>query len=412
MVVAPFVTLCLFFLKINASWMDYLTNHYLKPAEVSSLISNSKDIKPIADELKVALVTAGELRSFYFNRRSWERYVIGKYSKNLFIFASVLLPPPGHTCPFLDRSLNYLYNISTEIEVSYSTASSVAGTSYQHSEELYWRMCFLEKGEDPSRLFHGNAFDMNTRKMRAATLAFAYAKHHEFEWDLMVFARLDSAFYSPPLNYKGMHNALHEYISSTHRPALLVPESCGFSGFCDRFAVGLPSAMHVYFHLKQSTSLHWMKHTHHDLLTWIRNRTDWQPVWCDSEVILAGWLLMHNVSHMDVANEVSFITLRPKCAPFYCNSSREVVNFNNPCLFYTDTATAVIDQSSPFTEDDFIFNATFRCGSDEWIESESHSAICEANLACGCDQSVKTKMRRRRRVMSKGWGEIPIERLR
>eukprot|EP00981_Chlorochromonas_danica_P001491 scaffold323_cov181-Ochromonas_danica.AAC.11 len=119
--------------------------------------------KPSWKNFKVAVLTAGDMRSFAFTARSWERYLLEPWAENVHLFAFVSAQPH---CPLDDKGIDKLRDLAT----SYETIHKVK---------------------------KGNVFDMYERRYRAYRLAIQYSEEKAFQWDLFLFTRTDIAYYSP-----------------------------------------------------------------------------------------------------------------------------------------------------------------------------------------------------------------------
>ena len=92
--------------------------------------------------------------------------------------------------------------------------------------------------------FRGNVIDMYERRARAFQLAEQYAHIKNITWDLVLFIRLDSAFYSPQLDFKLQALNLLQINNSNTNTTLYnkvaTPRACNFHyGVCDRILIGL-----------------------------------------------------------------------------------------------------------------------------------------------------------------------------
>lgn len=336
-----------------------------------------RDLDPLkSSDLKVAVITAGELRSLYFNKESWNKYLISSFKKNLYLFASVVAPPPKENCPLSHLALTYLHHFASAYDVSYSTSTI---QYYPRDNDTYMPYC--QDGVD-NVMVHGNIIDMFQRRARAYYLAESYAEQHKIEWDLVVFVRLDSAFYSSSLDFRRIHRALLSFTFETKKRGILVPKGCGFSGVCDRMAIGLPDVMHDYFQIKVRPTAHWAKSTPDPTISHIREKYD-ELEWCESEMILGSWLLMHHITPIDMSALVSFLTLRTECGSIYCHSSRATLN-RSDCFASWDITVLYPPTSSDFSSEDLIEDSTFRCGKSQWYNLSRQQELCTLYSSCGC----------------------------
>lgn len=189
--------------------------------------------------LRIAMVTAGAIRSFAFVVRSWERYIL---TSEVSLFAHVVTG--SDQCPITMWGLERIKELATDLEIGYTKST----LEFHPGEQQNMQGWCETLGGTAHSVATANIRDMYDRRSRAFAMAEAYALRNKFEWDLVVFVRVDSGYYSPKLDYHGFFQTLKNFqIYSKGRKGLIIPHSCGFGGFCDRFAVGFPSEMRVFF---------------------------------------------------------------------------------------------------------------------------------------------------------------------
>lgn len=314
---------------------------------------------------RIAVVTVGEVRSFYFNVQSWRRYIIDPWRESIHLFVHAYAHPKVR-CPVTLKGIETLRSMATEFEISYSTSTFLSAAD---THRAFPQVCL---GKNPLRPFAGNIIDMFRRRKRAFFMAMSYAIVNNFDWDLVMFVRPDSAFYAPKLDFQQFHHILTHYHATTGRRGLLIPSACNFLGVCDRMAIGLPAEMQLYFDINSTLAWNFMHFNNDSYASHVRNeRTVPTSVSargnvCGSEVVLGAWMLMHNITQLDPGPMVQFMTLRPHCGSLYCNSSKFAMGPNvwKPlvCQFWTDN-TLLIRERLMLPGDD-VADVASRCGED------------------------------------------------
>lgn len=257
--------------------------------------------------------------------RSWQRYIIEPWAPGLKIFASIYAPP-GNKCPIMHEGIAAITEIATEIEISYS---SLPVTSVKTG------MC---SSMFASGLKRGNFVDMYARRNRAYQMAKAYAERVEVPWDLIFFGRVDSAYYEPVLRFDEYLSNLLSYREKTNQHGILTPHICDFSGICDRFAVGLPDSMDIYFNIDPDKTAIWVNtSTSKSARTVLSSVQSKNRNVCYSEGILYGWFMMNNITSINAINtvNVTFITLRAECGSVYCELNRHDFHMK-ACMPWSD----------------------------------------------------------------------------
>eukprot|EP01039_Chlorochromonas_danica_P009827 gene9826-10870_t len=245
--------------------------------------------KPSWKNFKVAVLTAGDMRSFAFTARSWERYLLEPWAENVHLFAFVSAQPH---CPLDDKGIDKLRDLAT----SYETIHKVK---------------------------KGNVFDMYERRYRAYRLAIQYSEEKAFQWDLFLFTRTDIAYYSPivPL-YTYYTHLLHNNIENKRR-GIITPYMCRFNGICDRHAVGLSEEMAVYFERDWLMRLVHLYDSNTTMGAQLRASLRCPHI---SEQLPALWLQIHNITALEtVPRTIAFFTLRSSKGWEYCHSNRDHV---------------------------------------------------------------------------------------
>lgn len=172
-----------------------------------------KDIK-----FKVAVVAAGELRSFSFVEYSWRRYMFDPWEGRLFLFAHAIR---NQACPFAVDGAQRLRHLATEYELA-SPAPYISSTQlktllpdrYKSSDR--WKKLF-------GNFVRGNFIDMHARRARAYELARDYALRHSFEWDLIVFIRFDTAIYNPIFDFYKWHLHILQINQASGSKGIFIP---------------------------------------------------------------------------------------------------------------------------------------------------------------------------------------------
>lgn len=349
---------------------------------------------PAGTPFRVALLTAGSMRSFSYVEKSWKRYLLEPWKKYLSIFAHAIGLPH---CQISKVGLELLHDIATEYEISYSQAAllpyhEVAPRLPGH----YYRFKEYMAQFSPT-MSRGNYFDMHARRHRVYEMAMNYALRSGFEWDLIMFVRLDIAFYAPRLELFQWYHLLQSHNNGTNRmnmPGILIPNSCNFHGVCDRLAVGLPDQMKIYF----------KKDFVFDVLDWsVEEVPETHQLYYpksymrsngNSEHILECWFLMNNLTQLYFAKPqpLAFVTVRSAHASSYCALSRDDYVKHYPTydfIFDPDKTTANGDLTRPASEFDLIANSEQRCGG-----RMSHLNSTLACMHSGCQCGIWGRRRR------------------
>lgn len=334
--------------------------------------------------LRVALIAAGEIRSFAFVVRSWERFVLSPTVGRVFFFAHVTVR--SKQCGLFMEGINAIQEIATDFEIASAAPLRTKNIEKKLPKSFKGRNYLQFDGMHP----RGDIIDMWSRRSRAYAIASAYAKRHSMEWDLVVVIRLDSAFYSPPIDYMGMFTTLSTFKANNGNNAIITPRACAFSGVCDRFAVGLPTAMDVYFQEE------WI----FEVLRWVdkprgvvfymdggndkvSDRLKGNP---NDEFFLRAWLLLNNITNIDLHKQSShatnFITLRTRASNEYCRLNRQqMVSVNDSVLLWTNRLTASDDHSSYTGDIDMHADAQTRCGN---VHLTNVTELC-SSASCHCE---------------------------
>jgi hypothetical protein len=365
----------------------------------SLLIPKSKP--PISNygSLKFAVILSGHIRSFAFCEKSWQRYLLRSgISKHLFFFAHAMAT---NRCQISHIGIEMLKRLCTNYSISYSTTPIVSADKirskissfYSNSPEYLLRF----QGENS----HGNYFDMHRRRHEAYLLAIKYAVKNVVQWDAIMYMRLDIAFYSPALDIYGWYLALKGFERKEGR-GILAPPSCNFHGVCDRFAMGLPREMEIYFDSSLPYAvLNWSLIPVEEAMAEVLNISDdihskrsdvlsfvkvhQQSPRGNSEHLLECWFIMNNITQVWVETApVAFTTVRSVHASSYCSMDRntyiEKFQPQEPMLLEVDRCTAGADVS-PLKEFDFVANSKLRCGTV--ISRLNSSELC-LNTVCAC----------------------------
>ena len=361
-------------------------------------------------KFKVAFITAGALRSFAFVSKSWYRQILTPWSGQILLFAHVIY---DKRCPIDDKGLSVLKEMATDLEVS-------SGLVVFPKE--YLQGLIPDKFKNYTELLtderKGNLADMNARRARAYQLSLRYAKMQNISYDLFLFTRTDNAFYNPILNLFEWYSILRTLNNQSHeRRYIYTPVPCNFYGICDRFLVGLPDEMDIYFRfgwlfetlniISNEGILEYMKPIMHNRYLYVNGTLTLIPAEfvvnkrrlfnsMNSEVLSVFWLAYNNISQVDIMENrifrpVTFLTLRVQSANSYCTlNRREFVSDNESptALFFPDKLTSIYGGN--ITGSDDWVNPIFRCGH---FSRMNVSHICPTNVYCNCNidhHSIKT----------------------
>ena len=383
--------------------------------------------------LKIALITSGELRSFLFVVKSWEKYFLKKYKHSVKIFGHLLRGP---NCSLYHHNLQKFHSLATQYEI-YSSSSPF----YSHSDlqqkfpqslqiqETHLLNQWFQRFNSSSR---GNYLDMFTRRKRAYDLAIRYSEIHNFKWDLIFFLRPDTAFYDPPLDLFSIYQTIHEFESKNSitfpsssdssqqtilSHGIFVPGSCNFGGVCDRFAIGTPEAMKLYFEIDWVFKvIDWAfspPNETSDLLLLSENLprgkyenfepslefiqvmrkevTEQQPT---SETMLSLWFVLKNITQLNYDRNLAFATIRVEHADAYCNMTRREYIYQHPnrtigvplheTFLWDPDKHPCYDIASPYARFDFVASYEQRCGAH--LSHLNVTKICTHQPSCHCDK--------------------------
>ena len=337
-----------------------------------------------SSELKIAVITAGSIRSFAYVEKSWHRYMIMPWRPNIYIFAHAVM---SSGCPIFEEGLRMLKAIATKVEVSAETPLHSKKFILKNIPDHYHQYI-----NNRGRNYRGNVFDMHARRSRAYELSEHYAEKHNITWDLIMLMRLDSAFYSPILNFPKWYHYL-KYKEYSGMNGVFVPTGCDFGGYCDRFAIGLPNVMKVYFQEGFIFQvLRWSLEPTNDDETINSLKNIIQSGELREQIVMA-WFFMNKWERFN-PNPLAFITLRALYSEAYCYLNRTgFLEFRNPNFLsygtkwdeayadWTDKTTAYFDQSSPSSGFDDFRSPYERCGKSY---STNFTDLCLKSL-CPCD---------------------------
>jgi hypothetical protein len=374
---------------------------------------------------QVAVITAGELRSFLFVEKSWERYFLKEWKNHIKIFGHIVQTP---NCPLASAGLNKFVKLATDYELSSSVPLLSAKETLSRLPPCLVTPEYRPRWEKRfSGFSRGNFVDMYARRKRAFDLAMAYAEQRSFQWDLIFFLRLDTAFYDPPLHLYSIYQVLKQYEGSStsqpldtpqpfqsSSPAVFIPGSCNFGGLCDRFAIGLPQTMSIFFEPdwtfqvmdwscsppSPDTSKTRSKSSLLSLLpinkyegfiptedTIRKMKEDLTVHVPTSETILSLWMVLNNITQLNYDKNIAFATLRVEHSPGYCSLSRSdyIHHYPNQTSFIWDPDKhAMYDIASPFKDFDLIGNHEQRCGNHTRHFIRELPKICSNFPSCSC----------------------------
>lgn len=331
-------------------------------------ISHPTKAISIPIEFRVAVITAGALRSFAFVAKSWitNIFLNNRSAYKIDLFAHVI---NQNDCPMYTHSLNILKSLSTDIEIfpngqclsNISYLNENVPQYYQYRQRMYGTM------STPSK---GNFIDMHARRSRAYELSKKYAKLKNIKYDLVLFIRPDAAFYHSHFDYYQLYKLLRQDSSTNRRNSrnllyfnvvtrnqktknqkqnkqnynmesldrhhqqqqqqpptrmnrIIIPDACNFgsggniAGICDRFAIGLPATMDIYFQPNFPIKvLQWTirpNSTYESEVATIDGfvryniRNNRSP----SEYMLYAWFIMNDLIQVSlIPNPFAFITVR------------------------------------------------------------------------------------------------------
>jgi hypothetical protein len=357
----------------------------------------------------IAVITAGELRSFAYVEKSWERYFLNDWKSHIKIFGHLIHIP---SCPlssfafrkFTKLATDYEYFSSTSLLSPTETLSRLPSCLTTPEYRPRWVKRFQTNGR-------GNFIDMTSRRKRAYELARAYGITHQIQWDLIFFLRLDTAFYDPPLDLYSIYSLLKkseeptETTGSGRNPAIFIPGSCNFGGMCDRLAFGLPETMDVYFETDWPLKVMAMscapaEETAYllpqlaqgkyegfvpELDTIRKMKEDLTVHVPSSETMLSLWAVMNNITQLNYDKDIAFATLRVEHAVGYCSLTRRdyIHHYPNQTQFIWDPDKhSMYDLTSPFKGLDLVASREERCGNrTQHLDLEK---ICATYPSCSC----------------------------
>jgi len=380
----------------------------VSPNKHSGNVSSRIDLSKVPKSFRVAIITAGSLRSFGYAARSWQRYILRPWKSHVYVFAHVVY---DKNCIIDEKGLRLLREFATEIEVSYQI--TLVPNTYLDCmiPEVFVQKMFAGGKSSVQR---GNVIDMLQRRNRAYQLSQMYAKSRNISFDFIVFIRPDSAIYHPAMDFLSWHNHLQNIVnqSSLHSPnrrgAIYVPGSCNFGGICDRFAAGLPADMDTYFksgwilevmrwalnskpnkyqELDEKVAKSHFQNTGHKEVRDIVHNLLYAGSF--SERLHLCWFLMNNISQIDYTPghyPLAFVTLRNHFANFYCESNRSTFLTNEEVDFADRFPGFTYNHASVIGGFDEVASAPERCGA---LHTLNASAACGITSNCVCTDGRK-----------------------
>jgi hypothetical protein len=349
-------------IKLNETLWDTPAGHGSRP--------------PADSPFRVAVVTAGGLRSFAVAFQSWKRYILDPWEGHVFLFAAVT----GHrSCEMSSIGMRLLEGAATDLEVSYSSTPSNNALHPKRSEDRKRVMCDRLTASN-SQKAAGGASDMFATRARAYDLAINYAKAEKIHWDLVLFIRPDLAFYGPVFQFYRYYSILKHRKHISGRREVIIPRACNFGGYCDRLAVGLGPEMTAYFQNDFIGVLDTMVKGS-EQYTRFASVADFCP---SSERLLRGWLYgYNNISALSADSTMSVFTLRQKYAESYCSFGwgETVKQFLS---HWTDLMTSFTEHGAHLpSAEDLLHDPILRCG-DMFLQNitrmcQSPLCFCEAN---------------------------------
>jgi hypothetical protein len=367
----------------------YPINFDLPPSHLTRLSNYDRLPKdpPTGTDFRVAVMTAGSIRSFGFVEKSWRRYLFDPWKKHLSLFAHAIGMPH---CAISKVGVELLHELSTEYEISYSQAALLPYHEVVSRLPGYYLRFKEYMAQFGPTMERGNYFDMHARRHRVYEMAKNYALRHDFQWDMMIFLRLDLAFYAPRLELFQWHQLLLQHSNSSSGTSssggIIIPNSCNFHGVCDRIAIGLPQQMALYFEPDLvfkvlDWSLELVPDTH-DLYypkSFMRSNGN-------SEHLLECWFLMSNLTQLffPKPQPLIFLTVRSAHASAYCRLSRDDYVKHYPAkefVFDPDKTTANSDLTRQAGDFDLVANSEQRCGAKM---ARMNSTLACLHSACRC----------------------------
>lgn len=360
-------------------------------------IGPSKSV-PQNVEFRVAIVSAGELRSFTFAEKSWQKYIFEPWKKHVFFFAHVVRM---ENCPTARDGLSRLAQLATDFEVASPAPYVPTRVIWSKLPEEYSRTKRWTKVLGQSS--RGNFIDMHARRARAYELAKNYAASNKFEWDLIVFTRLDAAFYEPGLNFYQWHQDIIDHNTKTSARGIFVHNGCNYHGPCDRFAVGLPSEMDLYFEpdwpfrvlewieLPDSETNLFRSHltTHIPYEDYIIHELKINMLIHDgnSEHLMELWFIIKNLTQIVFTPiPIAFATLRTEHADAYCTMHREQFSHQYPdpnkFIWDPDKQPMYGNSGSIIQGFDTVASSLERCG--KHVQHFNVTSICSTIPSCKC----------------------------
>ena len=380
----------------------------LDDREVFNFDASSHEASMKKEKFSVAIITAGDLRSFAFVRRSWERYILTAKNKEVIrIFAHAVV---SGNCPITAQGLRSMKELATRVEIYYPTVTYGRSVLSHHIRNIF--VNGTEKLNMLTSMIKGNIIDMNERRFRAYHLAKEYALENNFNWSLICFIRPDTAFFHSRFDFYLWHLMLTTFpfplnqTQSFHPPiytpdpyvepqAIYIPSGCNFGGVCDRFAVGLPAAMDIYFQrywildvlqfispikgrLKNWRSKRTISPLDKHMITNLRDPSF-------SEMSLYTWFIMNNLYQYDILpRQVSFLTLRTRHIDQYCNFDRSQTESNED-IFFGDRMLLNYNLGADVEDFDKVASAEERCGKEMLsLFKNNASDVCLSHPLCSC----------------------------
>ncbi len=217
--------------------------HKVSCQDKTVISSNPSKVK---EQLNIALITAGALRSFVYTFKSWETNIFDQYPQ-VKIFAHILAS--NSNCSIYTEGLKLLRNRATVLELGDPNTPLIAPLSVAKIKaEVHPRVqSFAIENSQNSNHQKGNIIDMYDRRARAYELAIKYGVKNQILWDLVIFIRLDIAIYSPNLDLYHYYKKLVDYKQSNNIQTVISHKGCNFKGYCDRILIGLKESTDKIF---------------------------------------------------------------------------------------------------------------------------------------------------------------------
>ena len=320
-------------------------------------------------------------------------------------------------CPLSKLGAERLSALATEFEISLPVTYVPSYATMKHLPDYYQRSSRWQAIFGNPKSARGNFIDMFIRRSRAYELAQDFAIRKDFEWDLIVFTRLDSAFYEPKINIHQLYTDIYNFNKVYGVKGIYIPASCNFAGVCDRFAAGMREQMDVYFdydmplkvlqwtvlptnETRDAKYLDFMADDFFprdiDNISCIR---DEMRIDGPSEHLMELWFIMNNLTQIDFKDPVAlvFATLRSQHADAYCSKSKRdfAVRYPNQTCIHPDPdkrdllvpyncTPSVLSARNKLVCEDQIGDSDLRCGIH--VRHLNASQICKAFPGSYCDQ--------------------------